>query len=88
VIESHVRMQIDQNTGAMTHGADSWATIPGLGSFDASGTFNLMTKELDLALSGEDTLTFQYSLESDCLAVEIDGEAIKFDLEDAPVCED
>jgi hypothetical protein len=86
--ESHARLVVDHETGAMTHTAGSWGLVRGLGTFDAAGAINLHTGEMDLALSGEDSLSFRYSQEQACISTERDGEAVVLDSDVFLFCAD
>jgi hypothetical protein len=90
-IESHTSKYLEKDeltsagdTVLWTHGPDSWATIPGLGSFDISGTVGHTRLEdgerqnlTSLQLTGADTLTINPSTRG-CYTYEIDGESSRY----------
>jgi hypothetical protein len=96
-IENHARFEVEGDfLGAMSGDADarlvhapgSWAAIDGLGSFDMSGTHDLTSGEMDLALMGTDTLTIYMAPDFACFSIEIDGEPVETEDVDTEICED
>ena len=96
-IENHARFEIEGDfMGAMSgeadallvHGPGSWAAIDGLGSFDLAGTHDLASGEMDIVLTGTDTLTIYMAPDFACYSVEINGEPVELESEiaqcDAP----
>jgi len=86
--ESHARVVVDHETGAMTHTAGSWGLVRGLGTFDAAGSVNLHTGEMDLSLAGEDSLSFRFSDEEPCISTKRDGEDVVLDSDVFLFCTD
>ena len=90
MVENHASFTVENKTNTLTHDAGSWAHIPGFGSFDIAGNSSFESGMLDLAFSGQDTLTI--TADQDCISFALDGssfvpDAAKLEDKGLPICE-